>query len=65
MTRLEDLKLTDEPIGNDVDYDKMPRSDPHYDRMHEGFDDPACPNPPGVAGDYGAGLDVAPSTRVH
>jgi hypothetical protein len=65
MARLEDLDLANEPIGGDVDYDNLPPQDPNLDHMYEAFDDPACPNAPGMIGDVGKSLPVSPSRRVH
>jgi hypothetical protein len=65
MARLEDLNLTDDPVGGDIDYANLPPQDPNYDHMREAFEDVACPNAPGVIGEPGASLDVRPSRLVH
>jgi hypothetical protein len=65
MARLEDLNLTNEPIGDDVDYADLPPQDANYDHMNEAFDDPSCPNAPGVMGEVGASLAVSASRLIH
>jgi hypothetical protein len=65
MARLEDLNLTNDSVGEDIDYANLPPQDPNYDHMNEAFDDPGCPNAPGVIGDVGASLPVAASRLIH
>ena len=65
MARVEDLNLTHDPAGDDLDYSNIPPQDPNYDHMHEAFDDAACRNAPGVTGDYGASLPVSSNRSVH
>ena len=65
MARIEDLNVTDDPIGGDVDYENLPPQDSDLDDMYEAFDDPRCRNAPGLIGDVGASLPVSGSLRVH
>lgn len=65
MARIEDLQLSDDPIGDDIDYANLPPQDPNLDHLWEAFDDPGCPNAPGLVGEIGASLPVAGSRRVH
>ena len=62
MARLEDLNLTDEPVGDDIDYADLPPQDANYDHMWEALDDPGSLNAPGVVGKPGKSLSV-PSSR--
>jgi hypothetical protein len=65
MARLEDLNLTSDSVGDDIDYANLPPQDPHYDHMNEAFDDPNCLHVPGAIGEVGASLPVSPSRLIH
>jgi len=51
--------------GRDEWPDPLPLQDPNFDHMYEAFNDAGCASGPGVAGDYGASLDVSPSRMTH